>query len=207
MSDGSHTLELVFVVPPFSFLGAMQRAGAALASKLGAGPDTASPLPWELKPRPVPDRIPFPTPKPLFNPQVNRLHRHSNRVSQRAATRGRASLSRWLNLRVLQQDCTYGGRDEAGLELVRLLDSLGPLLIAFLIRGLVYKPKTPATSSTTSPPTFLPSWVMEYGELIPLETTAHAIFSSTHTCTKCFLPEATFIFPTQVQSSSTRAFI
>lgn len=38
MSEGSHILELVFTVPPFSFLGAMQRTGEALASELGAGP-------------------------------------------------------------------------------------------------------------------------------------------------------------------------
>lgn len=39
MSEGSHILELVVVVPPFSFLGAMQRTGGALASKLASGPD------------------------------------------------------------------------------------------------------------------------------------------------------------------------
>lgn len=38
ISEGSHILELVFTVPPFSFLGAMQRTGGALASKLGSGP-------------------------------------------------------------------------------------------------------------------------------------------------------------------------
>lgn len=45
MSEGSHILELVVAVPPFSFLGAMQRTGGALASKLASGPDEASPLP------------------------------------------------------------------------------------------------------------------------------------------------------------------
>lgn len=39
MSEGSHILEPVVAVPPFSFLGAMQRTGGALASKLASGLD------------------------------------------------------------------------------------------------------------------------------------------------------------------------
>lgn len=37
MSEGSHSLELLLTVPPFSFLGAMQKTGGAWASELGSG--------------------------------------------------------------------------------------------------------------------------------------------------------------------------